>query len=50
MTRAIAILATILAAAFAIAAFVALSMERQVLSGTLFLFTAFSIYIRESYK
>lgn len=40
--------ATILAVVLAIAAVVALSMERFVLSGTLFIFTAIMIYIRET--
>lgn len=50
MTNAIAILATVMAGLFAIAGFVTLSRELYVVSGTLFLFTAFSIYLRETYK
>lgn len=40
--------ATVLAAVLAAAAFVTLSMQRQVLSGTLFVLTSFAIYIRET--
>lgn len=50
MTNRIATLATILAVLFAVAGFVTLSRELYVPSGTLFLFTAFSIYLRETYK
>lgn len=39
--------ATLSAAILAVLAFVALSQERLVLSGTLFVFTAFAIYLRE---
>lgn len=40
--------ATVLAALLAIAAFVTLFMQRPVVAGTLFVFTAFAIYIRET--
>lgn len=42
--------ATIAAAVLAVAAFVTLFMQRPVLAGTLFVFTAFAIYIRETNK
>lgn len=42
--------ATIAAVALAITAFAALSMGRMVLAGTLLVFTAFAIYVREQYK
>ena len=41
------LVATVAAGAFAVAAFATLSMQRFILSGTLFMFTAISIYIRE---
>lgn len=50
MATRIAQAATVLAVLLAVTAFVTLSMERQVLSGTLFVLTAFAIYIRETYK
>ena len=50
MANGIVIAATILAAALALAAFLSLSMELYVVSGTLFVFTAFAIYIRETNK
>lgn len=40
--------ATVLAAVFAVAAFVTLFMQRPVVAGTFFVFTAFAIYIRET--
>jgi len=40
--------ATVLAALFALGAFVTLFMQRPVVAGTLFVFTAFSIYVRET--
>lgn len=43
-------IATALAALFALGAFVTLFMQRPVVAGTLFVFTAFSIYIRETNK
>lgn len=48
MANTVTILATLLGVVLAIAAFVALTMEMHVLSGTLFTFTAFAIYIRET--
>ncbi len=42
--------ATVLAALFAAGAFVTLFMQRPIVAGTLFVFTAFSIYIRETNK
>lgn len=39
--------ATVLAAVSALAAFLFLSMERYVVSGTFFVLTAFSIYLSE---
>jgi hypothetical protein len=50
MANGIVIAATILAAVLALAAFLSLSMELYVVSGTLFVFTAFAIYIRETNK
>lgn len=50
MVNRIAGVATVVAAILAVIAFVTLSMERLVLSGTLFVLTSFAIYIRESYK
>ena len=41
-------LGTILAAVLAVAAFLTLFMQRPVVSGTLFVLTAFAIYIRET--
>jgi hypothetical protein len=48
MDDVIPLMATVLAVAFAAAALVTLSMDLHVASGTLFLFTAFSIYLRET--
>jgi hypothetical protein len=42
--------ATVAAAVLAVAAFVTLSMELHVVSGTFFVLTAFAIYIREVNK
>lgn len=42
--------ATLLAVAFTIGAVLALGAERLVLGGTLLLFTAFSIYLRETHS
>lgn len=42
--------ATLAAIGLGIAALVALSMEQHVLSGTLFVLTAFAIYLREKSK
>ena len=39
--------ATVLAAVLATAAFVTLFMQRPVVAGTLFVLTAFAIYVRE---
>jgi len=50
MVNVIAVAATVAAALLGISALVTLSMERFVLSGTLFVFTAFAIYIREMNK
>ncbi len=50
MTNAIVIVSTVMAGLFALGGFVTLSRKLYVVSGTLFLFTAFSIYIRETYK
>ena len=50
MGNSIALLATVAAAVLAVAAFITLSMELQILSGTLFVLTAFAIYMREMYK
>jgi len=47
MVNVIAVVATVAAALLGVAALVTLSMERFVLSGTLFVLTAFAIYIRE---
>lgn len=47
MVNVIAFVATALAIAFFVVALVTLSMERHVIAGTFFMFTAFSIYIRE---
>lgn len=41
------VLATVAAAILAIAAFVTLLMQRPVVSGTFFVFTAIAIYLRE---
>jgi hypothetical protein len=41
-------LATILAAILGVAAFLTLFMQRPVVAGTLFVLTAFAIYIRET--
>ncbi|MEF8814695.1 MAG: hypothetical protein V5A55_12890 [Halovenus sp.] len=48
MVNVIAIAATVAAALLGVAAFVALSIDRFVLSGTLFVLTAFAIYVRET--
>ncbi len=48
MVNAIVVGATVLAALFGVAAFVALASEQFVASGTLFVLTAFAIYIRET--
>jgi len=50
MGNSIALFATVTAAVLAVAAFITLSMELHILSGTLFVLTAFAIYIREMYK
>lgn len=50
MPNGIVIAATILAAVLAVAALLSLSMELYVVSGTLFVFTAFAIYVRETNK
>lgn len=50
MSRPIVIGATVVAALLAVAAFVMLLMEQLVISGTLFMFTSFALYIRESNK
>lgn len=50
MENNIVILATVGAVALAITGFITLSMEQFVVSGTLFVLTAFAIYIRETYK
>lgn len=42
--------ATVLAALLAVGAFVTLFMQRPIVAGTLFVFTAFTIYIRETNK
>ena len=42
-------IATALAAVLVIGAILALLAQRVILSGTLFLFTAFAIYVRETY-
>jgi len=42
--------ATALAALLAAGAFVTLFMQRPVVAGTLFVFTAFAIYVRETRK
>lgn len=42
--------ATVLAALLAVGAFVTLFMQRPIVAGTLFVFTAFAIYIRETNK
>ncbi len=42
--------ATVAAALLGVAALVALSVDRFVLSGTLFVLTAFAIYVREIKK
>lgn len=47
MSNRTATLATIAAGALAIAAIATLTMGRHVISGTLFVLTAFAIYIRE---
>lgn len=41
--------ATALAGVLAIGGVIALVAQRVILSGTLFLFTAFAIYVRETY-
>ena len=48
MANAVGRVATALAVVLALGALATLSMELYVLSGTLFVFTAFSIYIRET--
>lgn len=40
--------ATVLAVVLAVAAFLTLFSQRPVLAGTLFVFTAFAIYVRET--
>lgn len=50
MSDRIVLAATVAAAVFAIAGLAAASMNRLILGGTLLLFTAFSIYIRETHK
>ena len=45
-----AVAATVAAALLGIAALVTLSVDRFVLSGTLFVLTAFAIYVREMSK
>lgn len=50
MAKISVLVATVLAAVFPIVALVTLSMERHVVSGTFFLFTAFSLYYRETHK
>lgn len=40
--------ATLLAVVFAATAFVTLFMQRPVVAGTFFVFTAFAIYVRET--
>ncbi len=48
MANTIVLGATVLAAVLGLAGFVTLAMQEFVLSGTLFVFTAFAIYIRET--
>jgi len=50
MENGIVLFATIAAAVLAVTAFITLAMELHVLSGTLFVLTAFAIYIRETKK
>lgn len=50
MVNGIALVATLVAVTLAVTAFVTLSMENYVLSGTLFVLTSFAIYIRETNK
>ena len=42
--------AIVLAVLFALGAFVTLFMQRPIVAGTFFVFTAFAIYIRETNK
>jgi len=50
MANVVALATTGLAVVLAAAAFVTLAMQQHVASGTLFVFTAFAIYIREMNK
>jgi hypothetical protein len=50
MSDRIALAATVTAVVLAGLAFYLLSLDRPVISGTLFVLTSFSIYVREKYK